>query len=170
MSTTDALIQTVLDDAVVPALAMLPKKMDTDDAKVQLLTTGLQESRLLYPYQRTNIPGEKGPARGLCQMERFGGVKGVMTHWASKEYAREVCLARNTPWDIGQVWAALEFDPILAFAFARLLYYTDANHMPLVTDTHKIAWDSYIFNWRPGKPHPETWNEFRNQALAVVLL
>jgi hypothetical protein len=165
-----SVLATVLRDAVIPALAMLPVKMDTDDAKVQLLTTMLQESRGTHRHQVTNKPGIFGPATGLWQMEQSGGVRGVINHWASKEYARELCRARNCPWDIGQIWSSLAHDDILAAGFARLLYYTDQHKMPAVTDTHDTAWDSYIFNWRPGKPHRETWNEFRNQALSQVLL
>ncbi len=49
-----------LASAVVPALSLLPGKMDTPEARVMLLAIGLQESHLTFRRQRPT-----GPARGL---------------------------------------------------------------------------------------------------------
>ena len=54
-----------------------------------LLAIGLQESRLTH---RRQIGG---PARGLWQFERGGGVAGVLRHAASRDHALSVCDARR---------------------------------------------------------------------------
>ena len=164
------LLDSILRTAINPALGMLPVKMDKDAARVMLLAIGLQESRLKYRAQKvTGDPYAKGPARGLWQFERGGGVTGVMAHPASKEHAMAVCKVQGVPFDSSLIHARLEFDDILAAAFARLLLWTDAKPLPDVDADHEAAWQQYIRCWRPGKPHRHTWDEFHTQARAQVL-
>jgi hypothetical protein len=162
-------LDAILHSAINPALKMLPPKMDSDAARVMLLAIGLQESRLTHRYQKTTNPYVKGPARGLWQFERGGGVVGVTTHRASQERAREVCKLRAVPFDSILIHTRLEFDDILAAAFARLLLWTDAKPLPGVDASHDDTWNCYERNWRPGKPHRETWDEFHTQARAQVM-
>lgn len=159
----------ILRTAINPALGMLPSKMDSDAARVMLLAAGLQESRLQYRYQKTNDPYTKGPARGLWQFERGGGVGGVMGNHATRVHAESACKARDVPFDATLVWTKLEFDDILAAAFARLLLWADPKPLPNLDASHEEAWQCYIRCWRPGKPHRATWNEFHEQARAQVL-
>lgn len=163
------LLDAILHSAINPGLSLLPVKMDSDPARVMLLAIGLQESRLKYRYQKTSDPYMKGPARGLWQFERGGGVFGVMTHRHTKDFAEAVCKVRRVPFDSSLIHAKLEFDDILAAAFARLLLWADAKPLPKVDAGHDEAWDCYIRNWRPGKPHRETWDEFHQQARDQVL-
>lgn len=163
------LLDAILRTAVNPALGMLPPKMDSDAARVMLLAIGLQESRLRYRFQKTNDPYTKGPARGLLQFERGGGVVGVMTHRHTKDLAEAVCKARGVPFDSSLIHARLEFDDILAMAFGRLLLWADAKPLPDVDADPETAWQCYLRNWRPGKPHRQTWDEFHAQARAQVL-
>lgn len=153
---------TIVRTAIDPALAMLPAKMDTPAARVQLLAIGLQESRFLYRRQLGN-----GPARGLWQFERTGGVRGVLTHPASREYAYRICGGRGLSPVAAAVHPALETDDVLAAAFARLLMWTDGWRLPAVGDAQG-GWEMYIRTWRPGKPHPQTWAGLYAQALAEV--
>lgn len=164
-------LDSILRTAINPALGMLPVKMDTDAARVMLLAIGLQESRLSFRFQKvTSDPYAKGPARGLWQMERGGGVVGVLHHHATKDLAREVCLSRaGNPADPSQVHARLEFDDILAAAFARLLLWADAKPLPDVDASHDATWECYVRNWRPGKPHRDTWDAFHAAARSQVL-
>ena len=162
------LLDAILRTAINPALGMLPAKMDTDAARVMLLTIGLQESRLKYRFQKTNDPYTKGPARGLPQFER-AGVWAVMTHRATKEHAEAICKARGVLFDSSLIHARMEFDDILAMAFARLLLWADSKPLPDVDADHETAWQCYLRNWRPGKPHRETWDEFHTQARAQVM-
>lgn len=156
--TAMSLVLQVARDALAPAMALLPAGMDTPAARRTLMTICLQESGLTERRQRGD-----GPARGLAQFERGGGVVGVMTHPATSELARRVIKARGHKPDSQQVWAALEFDDVLALALGRLLLWTDHSKMP--TD-EAGAWLLYLRTWRPGKPHPERWPA--NWAAAMV--
>lgn len=163
-------LQHIIRSAIDPALALLPPKMGTDAAVVQMLATGLQESRFQYRAQKiAGQPYVKGPARGFWQMERGGGVFGVMTHQATNEFAHYVCAVRGVPFDSVIVHAKLEEDDILAAAFARLLLWADPKPLPSTESSHEDAWQCYLRNWRPGKPRRETWDEYRAQALGQVV-
>lgn len=153
-------LKLIIHTAINPGLALLPAKMDTPAARVQLLAIGLQESRFLHRRQLGN-----GPARGLWQFERGGGVRGVLTHPASREHAYRICGLRGVEPVAAAVHPALEFDDVLSAAFARLLMWTDAWRLPAVGDAQG-GWEMYIRTWRPGKPHPKTWAGFYAQALA----
>jgi hypothetical protein len=156
------LLDSIVHSAINPALALLPQRMDSDAARVMLLAAGLQESRFLYRAQKTKNSYVKGPARGFWQFERGGGVVGVMTHRMSRELAKQACeTAMRTTLAID--------DDVLAAAFARLLLWTDPKPLPALNATHDEAWDQYMRQWRPGKPHRETWDEFHDQARAQVL-
>ena len=149
--------------AIDCAMAILPPSMDTSAARVLLRAIALQESRMVHRFQV--IPGGgKGPARGLWQFERGGGVKGVLTHPASKRLAQSVCLARGIDADPRTVWANLEIDDVLAAAFARLLLFTDPNPLPAIGDVSD-SWEYYLRNWRPGKPHFQSWPMLYGVAL-----
>lgn len=153
--------------AVSQALALLPPKLDTEAARVQLLAIGLQECGLRERIQRVNGGGQ-GPARGLQQFELGGGVRGVMNHPASRDLAAQVCLARRIGGATSSVvWGELATDDVLAFAFGRLLLLTDPKPLPALGD-EEGAWAYYQRNWRPGKPHPERWPGNYQAALAAV--
>lgn len=143
-----SLPRTILADAIEPALALLPAGMDTPQARVMLLAIGLQESALVHRHQ-VLTGGRKGPARGLFQFERGGGVVGVLTHRATRKLAQEVCDHRGVPAASYEAWQALEYDDTLAAAFARLLLWTDPGALPAVADTEG-AWHLYLRTWRPG--------------------
>ena len=124
-----------------------------------LWAIGRQESRFLH---RRQIGG---PARGFWQFEKGGGVKGVLTHKASKKAAAELCEARGVAATTAAVYPALETDDILACGFARLLLFTDPRPLPpAIAASADDAWVYYKANWRPGKPHPQTWKAFWKEA------
>jgi hypothetical protein len=147
---------------------LLPAKLDSDRARVMVLAIGLQESRLM---ERRQLPRKKGgpwgPANGLFQFERGGGVRGVLRHVASRPLAVPACRARHVDPTPAAVHLALAHDDVLAVAFARLLLWTDAAPLPELGDEDG-SWAMYLRTWRPGSPHPETWPELYRQALAYV--
>jgi hypothetical protein len=151
----------VMKGAVLPALALLPPGMDRPQARVMLLAIGQQESRFTY---REQIGG---PARGFWQFEAGGGVKGVMTHAASKALVQQVCAWRGVPFERDRLWAALATDDVLAAAMARLLLWTDPRALP-GRDDAQGGWDLYARVWRPGRPHRETWNAFYAKAVQTI--
>ncbi len=158
-----------LQHAVEPALALLPAAMSTDRARLMLVAIALQESGLASRWQiiDPHRPDLKGPARGLLQFERGGGVRGVLMHEASQEYARWVCSMRVVAPTVSAVYAALEHDDVLAAAFGRLLLWTAPRALPAVGD-ESGAWALYLRCWRPGKPRPEKWAAYYRAAVATV--
>jgi len=154
-------LDVILARVVGPGLALLPSTMDSERARVLLLAIGLQESRLEH---RRQIGG---PARGLWQFERAGGVQGVLRHEATAQLAAEVCRARGVAPDVSVVYGQLEHDDLLACAFARLLLWTDPQPLPALGYS-AAAWQYYLRTWRPGKPHRETWDRLYRKALEVV--
>lgn len=147
--------------AIAPALALLPERMTSPAAETMLLAIGLQESRLVH---RRQIGG---PARGLFQFERGGGVRGVLLHPVSREHAAAVCRARGVDPTEVAVYNALEHDDVLAAAFARLLLWTDPLPLPALGRVD-AAWNLYLRTWRPGRPHERTWAGLYAQALEAV--
>jgi hypothetical protein len=148
----------IRERAIAPALALLPARMRSDEAEVMLLAIGLQESGLIHRHQIG------GPAHGLLQFERGGGVRGVMNHPASKDHAARVCAERGVEPTVVAAFDAIEFDDVLAMAFARLLLWTDPKALPALGD-EQGAWDLYLRVWRPGKPHRHTWAALYEQAM-----
>lgn len=145
---------------VIPAaFALLPAVMRSERATAMLLAIGLQESRFLARRQFV------GPARGFWQFER-AGVEGVLAHHASREYARAAL--RQLRYEHhgrqpSEVHAALEHNDVLAAVFARLLLWTLPDPLAHRGDEFG-AWSHYLAAWRPGKPRPETWGTFFNEA------
>lgn len=163
------LLDSILHSAVNPALLRLPRAMDTDAARVMLLAIGLQESRFLHRFQKVHgDPYAKGPARGFWQNER-GGIQCVLTNTATKDQAAMLCKARGVPVSADMVHARVEFDDVLAAGLARLFLWADPRPIPMVDADHETAWQCYLRNWNPGKPHRETWDEFHAAARGQVL-
>lgn len=69
--------------------------------------------------------------------------------------------------DARSVWEKLAEDDILAAAFARLLLFTDPKSLPAI-GAREAAWAYYLRNWRPGKPHPQSWEECYSKATGAT--
>lgn len=159
-------LKKIIDTAVSPALALLPARMDTPGARVMLLAIGLQESRFTHRQQIG------GPARGFWQFEKGtrasrGGVWGVFLHMASKGHLAALCKACSVACDPDAIYAALEYDDVLAAGVARLLLWTDPKALPAVGDAD-AGWALYLRTWRPGKPKPDSWPDLYRQAAVEV--
>ena len=160
-------VSTPIASAIDAAFALLPDRMDTRAARVALIAIGLQESGLKDRCQKLQNGG-RGPAHGLWQFERTGGVLGVLTHGTTRRYSFDACKARGIAADSSAVWIALEHDDVLAAVFARLLLWSDAKPLPAVDDVEGM-WRAYALRtWRPGKPHHETWAANHAAARASV--
>lgn len=165
---TAVALDRVLRDMIEPAFRELPARMASDEARVMLLAIGLQESRFVHRVQMPLRPGmPPGPARGFWQFERGGGVAGVLTHPASRDVAAAVIDKRGIPNESRAVWTALAEDDVLAAIFARLLLFTDPAPLPAIGRAEQ-AWACYNRNWRPGKPHPQTWPALYDSATEIV--
>lgn len=141
---------------VIPtALAMLPLKMNSPEAVAMLLAIGLQESRFDHRVQ------VDGPAHGFWQFEHGGGVRGVLNHSASKPHIQNVLTEMGYNLSADTSYTAIKHNDILACAFSRLLLWTLPQALP---NNAGAAWDQYISAWRPGKPHPASWDAFYAEA------
>lgn len=150
-------LEQIINDVFPQAFSLIPMRLDSIEARVELLAIGRQESRFLYRRQ------VNGPARGFWQFEEGGGVRGVLMHQTTAALIREVCEARQVQCNVPAVYRAIENDDILACCMARLLLWTDPAKLPAVTDSDG-AWLYYVRNWRPGKPHIATWSQFHHEA------
>lgn len=148
---------------VIPtALGMLPARFDTLEARAMLIAIGLQESRFLH---RKQIGG---PAHGFWQFEQGGGVRGVRglifrntnTKAMSKEVLAKIGYGDATT---EERYEAIVHNDILACLFARMLLWSHPAALPKRGEPGE-AWDYYLWTWRPGRPHRETWNAFYRQA------
>lgn len=156
-----AAIQNAID-AIDEALGYLPERMNSPEAWVMLLTIGMQESALLHRRQFGN-----GPARGLWQFERGGGVAGVLNHHSTAGHAADLCKVLDVRPVSREVWEAMERDDVLAAGFARLLLWSDPSPLPKVGDVD-VALELYLRTWRPGKPHVHTWRDNYSKAIQAV--
>lgn len=151
----------VLREAIEPALSLLPARMDSPQAAVMLLAIGLQESRFQH---RRQIGG---PAVGFWQFEAGGGIRGVINHPATRNYAQQICPQLGVDCCVSKVYAALPENDVLAAVFARLLLFSDPFKLPAIGDAEG-AWALYLRTWRPGKPHRHTWDALHAQAVEAV--
>lgn len=158
---------TALTLIVRPTCAWLETDHDiphTPAAEVMLLTIAMQESGLRHRRQIN------GPARSYWQFERDGGVHGVFTHKRTAGILSNVCSDLSLQHSVNSVYADMEYNDTLACVMARLLLYSDERALPkLSASTFDDAWHYYIRNWRPGKPHPDTWPNYWNDALECVM-
>lgn len=137
---------------VIPAaMAMLPHEMDSVDARIELVAIGLQESRFEHRRQ------VQGPALSFWQAESGGGFRGLLSHPATRELAREILrtMAYGEPDETD--FAAIEHNDILACIGARLLLWTHPGPLPR---NAADGWAYYLATWRPGKPRRATWDAF----------
>lgn len=145
-------------------LRLLPSRMTSREAKVLMLAISGQEAGLIHQQQIG------GPAVGLMQFEKGGGVAGVMRHHATKEHAMSVCAALGVEFSEPAVYAALKKSgglDVLDFAFGRLLLFSHPKALPRVGDS-EAAWQYYLATWRPGQPHRGRWDYWYNMAVNAI--
>lgn len=163
--TASDFLATILDPGLAFCASVPGWNIPSDDrARVLILSIAGQESGWSERVQSGN-----GPAHGVWQFERMGGVNGVLHHPATSTLANEVCRMTYVTPDPAHAWGvmATEKGDNLAVAFARLLLWTDPEPLPAIGD-EKTAYDYYIRNWRPGRPGPDRWPVVYKQALQAV--
>lgn len=146
------MIDHILRFTIPAAYSLLPDGMRSDKATAMLLAVGLQESDGFTARRQYN----RGPAHGFWQFERAGGVKGALTHPASKDAADAVIdalryrLPKATPARQAlEVFEAITHNDTLACCLARLLLWTLPVPLPGRDDV-STAWHQYVEAWRPG--------------------
>lgn len=147
--------------AILPALSLLPAKMDSPEAQALILAVALHESGLTKRRQFG-----KGPARSYVMFER-AGIRGVVKHPKSRDHARDLCKTLDVLFNVPAIHRAIEFQDVLAVGLARLLLLTLPKPLPAVTNPIE-AWYQYLEAWRPGKPREEPWKQNYTLAWAVI--
>jgi hypothetical protein len=166
------LLDFILHNAVNPALLALPRAMDTDAARVQLLATGLQESGFHFRSdKRVGHPYSTGPERGFWRIKRTA-IAMLLLHEASRQQLIVLCASRpqRVPLDDTLIHARVEFDDVLSAGVARLIYWADPRPLPLLNAPAAEGWDCYLRNWKPEMPRRETWDSHHRDARAQVML
>lgn len=158
--------QRLLNSAVKPAMAELELQGIPDNVHAQrfLLAIALQESGLRHRRQVVSGGQENGPAASYWQFEQGGGCKGVLTHKAVAAKMLNICAAYDVNPTPQGLWEAMRFNDIVAACAARLLIYTLPSKLPT---TAREGWEQYISAWRPGQPHPGSWNGHWDTAAAL---
>jgi hypothetical protein len=167
----DAAASALYQHIIIPGidlLASLGGPLRSAAADRLLLAISGQEADFAARVQRSRASNGDwfaGPARGLWQFERGGGVRGVLAHPRTVRLANRLCLARQVTARAADVHVALAKDDLLACGFARLLLYSDPLPLP---DDRAGGWACYMHNWRPGKPGYERWPRSWRAALSVI--
>jgi len=132
------------------ALSLLPRHMDTPEARAMLTAIGLQESAFAARRQ-----ADDGPARGFWQFEP-AGVRAVLNHRASQPHivAALVTLGYSALADTSS--RAIEHNDVLACVYARLLVWTHPQRLPRQGE-RAYAQEYYLWLWRPGRPRLDKW-------------
>jgi hypothetical protein len=159
------MIEHVLRYTLPAAYAVLPAAMASPEASALLLAIGLQESQFLERRQ-----GDGGPARGFWQFEEIG-IRGVLEHSAATRPIGTALAELRYPGPplAHGCWQRVEHNDVLAAAFARCLLWTLPGRLAR-QDEPQRAWNLYIDGWRPGKPRPQTWDAYYDEAWDRVRL
>lgn len=165
--------ETLLKTAIVPALGLIDRRLDSPAARAMLVCIALQESGLTARRQILDAGREwwesrPGPAHGLWQFERMGGVYGVVTRNASaREIVTPAIRKLLYPHDVDIVYEAITHNDILACVLARALLWTVPHPLPDRMNSD-VGWGQYLGAWRPGKPHKATWADNYRRAWEAV--
>jgi hypothetical protein len=149
------------------AYSVLPPKMNSPEASALILAIGLQESQFMARRQLPRRPGgPPGPAKGLWQFERGGGVAGVMKHAKTKGPLLAALTELRYAEAMGHsldLYNIIEHNDVVACVFARLNLWWLPAKLPGQHDPDG-AWKQYLQAWKPGKPHHRTWNNYFIEA------
>lgn len=141
---------TVLADAVDPALALLPAKMQSGQARCQMLGDGLYESGYTTRQQ------VNGPAHGLWQFQP-NAIRLVMHNNATGNELLIACQKCGVKFGSTMIYFAIasgEHD-VLAAVLARLILWADPKPLPPIGDAYAAA-ECHQRCYRPG-----AWDEGR---------
>jgi len=163
----------ILNSTIFPAaFSLLPAGMDSVQARAMLLAIGLQESKLRYRAQLVGgavnwWESRNPPAHGWFQFER-PAIGLLLKHAATKLLLERVLTDLEYPADDSILHQALRDNDLLAVCFARALLRTVPESLPEQREQQR-GWEQYLWAWRPGKPHPETWAENWSKAWETIL-
>lgn len=132
-----------------------------------LLAIALQESKAAH---RVQIGG---PAHGFYQFEKGtpqtkGGVTGLVVHPKTAPHLAKACATLRYPFSATAIYEAITHNDVLSTLCARLLLWTLPVSLPGPGSAQE-GWRQYLSAWRPGKPHPGTWDAHYTAAWQRVI-
>lgn len=156
---------------LVAAMQLFEHRLLSPEAQAMIIAIGLQESQFLHRQQlvggnRKWWQSVHGPAVSFFQFEKIG-IEGVLEHHASRDMATSALIRFGYPSDVKVIHEALKHNDLLAAVFARLALYRYPESLPDSSNPDE-GWDQYLAVWRPGKPHPERWDDNFSQAWDVI--
>lgn len=160
--------QTYLAPSLQWLAGVVPSVPITPEARVMLLAIAGQESNWTYRVQQNEGPFH--PAHSFWQMERLGGVAGVLGDVVTRSAALALCQAAGIAADSTSVWnafATADGDK-LACGFARLLLWSDRDPLPLIPN-ETVAYRYYLRNWRPGAPSETRWHSVYPRSVVEII-
>ena len=150
------------DHAIIPALSLLPERMDSPAGRAMILAICLQESDIRH---RAQIGG---PARGYPMFElHSGALLDVLNKPSTRQAARELCVALDVALSPEAIYRAIEYNDILAAGVTRLFLWGSPRPLSGPDDPNG-AYQTYLAIWRPGKLSPERWPMRYAAAWSVV--
>jgi hypothetical protein len=155
----------ILDSAVTWCQAIAGWNVPFDD-RARLMLTAISGQEANWT---DRVQGGKGPAHGLFQFERGGGVTGVLHNPVTVHLAIGACVKSGIPANPVAAWGALATaaHDNLAVAFARLLLWSDPAPLPNIGD-EDTAYEYYLRLWKPGKPSRKRWSVVYPQAMTAI--
>lgn len=146
------------------AFHFLPGKMQSQNAHAEILAAGLQESEF-----NARVQGGGGPAHGLFQFEKNGGVAEVLdapdTAAMLAPILKIMCYKPNRD----EIYQAIVHNDVLAVILARCILWHVPGMLAGPTQPDK-GYQQYLRAWRPGKPGPDRWPANFAEAWRLTLL
>jgi hypothetical protein len=137
--------------SIPAALSLLPGKMNSMQARAQMLAIGLHESGFIARQQHgtATTPGH-GPAKSFWQFEKSGGVQELLDTPTTRIILAPICDVLGYPRILaGDLHEAMEHNDTLAAVMCRLLLWKDPRLMPERHESSK-GYAIYLARWRPN--------------------
>lgn len=155
------------------AFSLLPGKMDSPEARAEMLAIGLHESGFIARQQGgTRKTAGQGPAKSFWQFEKMGGAAELLDTPTTRAILTPILDVLGYPeWTPGALHEAMEHNDTLAAVMARLLLWKDPRAMAL---QHEVAkgYAIYLARWRPNpdaaKKHEKDWMKNFQIAWSIV--
>lgn len=148
--------------SIPAALSLLPGKMDSPQARAEMLAIGLHESGFLARQQGgTKAKPGSGPAKSFWQFERTGGAIELIETPSTSVILQPICDLLGYPeFTAAALHEAMEHNDTLAAVMCRLLLWKDPRSMPARHEVTK-GYDIYLARWRPNpeaaRKHAKDW-------------
>lgn len=165
----EELIWFIYKNIVPAALSLLPGRMDSAEARANIMAIGMQESEFIARQQGgTARKSGSGPAKSFWQFEKKGGVQELLSNETTRPILIPVLNILGYPeWTAEALHEAMEHNDVLACVMARLLLYIDPQELADSMEVWK-AWRMYLRRWRPGLERPKPWPKNYDKAWALI--